>query len=311
MEFSSTFKIIKVSLILCLSIHLISCDSASKNEIAKISIDSNFKILSKKFIDQYFITYPAFASSQGFHDYDSALVINTAERIQLEMAFTKAWTDSLKLINYDALNDNNKIDYKIIENQLQSIVWYNQTFKSFEWDPSQYNISSDLFNVLNNKNLSNEIKTILATKKIEKIDAYYTTAMDNMVQPTIVHTELAIDQLLGGIAVFKALKDSINLTLNDDAVKKSMLEKVSNAENKTIAFVDFLKLMLKDMEKYPEKSRDFRIGKKLFEEKFMFDIGASESAEVIYEKACERKKTLTGEMYQLSEKLWNKYFAKC
>jgi uncharacterized protein (DUF885 family) len=284
-----------------------ACNNSAIKKETKVSIDSTFKKLSANFIDAYFKTYPSFASSQGFHDYDSALIINDTKRIQLENAFSKRWLDSLQLFNYDLLNSNNKTDYKIIENQLKGIEWYNNEFKSYEWDPSQYNVSGDLFNILNNRNLSNEIKTILAVKKLEKIDAYYNAAMDNMVKPTKEHTDLAISQIQGGSEVLNGLKDSIAKTTNDDAVKKSMLEKVVNAENKVKAFVDFLVLMKKDMEKYPEKSRDFRIGKNLFEAKFGYDICASNSAEEVYHKALLRKKVLTNQMFKLSKEQWKNY----
>jgi uncharacterized protein (DUF885 family) len=287
---------------------LSACNNSIIKKETEVSIDSTFQKLSANFISAYFKTYPSFASSQGFHDYDSALIINDPKRIQLENAFSKRWLDSLQLIKYEELNSNNKTDYKIIENQLKGIEWYNNEFKSYEWDPSQYNISGDLFNILNNRNLSNEIKTILAVKKLEKIETYYSTAMDNMVKPTKEHTDLAISQIQGGSEVLKGLKDSIAKTTNDEAVKKSMLEKVVNAENKTKAFVDFLVLMKKDMEKFPEKSRDFRIGKNLFEAKFGYDICASSSAEEVYHKALLRKKVLTDQMYKLSVEQWKNYF---
>ncbi len=299
----------KIFLATSLAILLLSaCNNSTTNKETEVSIDSTFKKLSANFISDYFKTYPSFASSQGFHDYDSALIINDPRRIQLENTFSKRWLDSLQLIKYEELNSNNKTDYKIIENQLKGIEWYNNEFKSYEWDPSQYNISSDLFNILNNRNLSNEIKTILAVKKLEKIETYYSTAMDNMVKPTKEHTDLAISQIQGGSEVLKGLKDSIAKTTNDDAVKKSMLEKVVNAENKTKAFVDFLVLMKKDMEKFPEKSRDFRIGKNLFEAKFGYDICASNTAEEVYHKALLRKKVLTDQMYKLSSEQWKNYF---
>jgi uncharacterized protein (DUF885 family) len=301
-------KIIALSLLLCI---LIACDSnknRSTKDVDKENVkDSSFNKLSKQFIDDYLKTFPAFASGQGFHDYDTALIIFNADRLKLENAFAKQWQDSLAKINYEALSDNDKTDYKIIENQLKAIEWYNNVFKSYEWDPSQYNLSGDLFNIMNNKNLTNDIKTILATKKLERIEQFYNTAMDNMVRPTLEHTSLAISQIMGSTEVFKALKDSINKTNNDEAVKTSMLEKVINAENKTAAFVDFLKLMLKDLGKFSEKRRDFRIGKKLFEEKFAFDICASNTAEEIYNKAMKRKKELTKDMHKLSLELWPKY----
>jgi uncharacterized protein (DUF885 family) len=299
---------------ICIAITVILAFTACNNSMdskkeTEVSVDSNFSKLSSTFISEYFKTYPSFASGQGFHDYDSELIINNSERIKFENAFAKKWQDSLKIINYEALNNNNKTDYRIIENQLKSIEWYNNEFKSYEWDPSMYNISGDLFNILNNRNLSNEIKTILATKKLEKIELYYSTAMDNMVKPTMEHTDLAINQIQGGAEVLKGLKDSINRTTNDESVKKSMLEKVINAENKTKGFVDFLVLMKKDMEKFPEKSRDFRIGKKMFEAKFGYDICASNTAEEVYHKALERKKTLIIEMHKLSLELWKTYSA--
>ena len=86
--------------------------------------DKNFNVHKEKFVLALWKQYPSWASSQGFHAYDSILIIpNDAER-KSSIAFCTEQLDALKKFNVNALSDYNKMDYKMIESELQSRKWY-------------------------------------------------------------------------------------------------------------------------------------------------------------------------------------------
>ncbi len=58
--------------------------------------------------------YPTWASSQGYHKYDSVLFVPDDATRARELAFAKGNLDSLGAYQPDELNDNNQTDYRMI-----------------------------------------------------------------------------------------------------------------------------------------------------------------------------------------------------
>ncbi len=282
---------------------LFSCNSKMAKQNAEEQ-NKRFDNFKNNFVESLWATYPGWASSVGYHKYDSVLVVPTEAQRNKELAFAASNLDSLKNFNLDSLNDNNKTDYYLIENQLKATEWDIKSFKSFEWNPSNYNVSQGFAEMINNNydSLDNRLRNLYL--KMASIPAYYEAAKANIKNPTKEHTALAIDQNLGGASVFEvdlpaALKES---NLSDDK-KSKITARAAEAITAIKSYADYLK-NLKN-----ESPRDFRIGKKLFEEKFNFDIQSSYTAEGIYQKALSHKMDLHHKMLELTKQMWPKYFA--
>lgn len=279
-------------------------ETATTSE-AVANINPQFEIYKNNFIEALWKVYPTWASSQGYHKYDSILVVpDEAARIR-ELAFTKANLDSLKTFDINGLSDNNKTDYYMIENQLKSIEWGIKELKSYEWNPSDYNVSSAFAEILNGNYDSLDVRLRSFNLKMANIPAYYEAAKKNIKNPTLEHTELAIDQNLGGVSVFETdFHDALN-KVNFGAHEKQMMEANAKTAVKSIKeYADWLK-------KFKNPSpRSFRLGKELYSKKFEYDIQSGYSADEIYEKALARKKELHEEMYKIADKLWTKYLDK-
>ena len=289
-------------MILCIS--FASCIGESKKAGTKTIQDLNaqFDNYKCRFIDDLWKVYPGWASSQGYHKYDSVLIIpNNASRLK-ELAFAKANLDSLKSFAINQLSDNNKTDYYMIENQLKSIEWSINEMKSYEWNPSEYNVSGAFAEILNGNYDSLDIRLNNFYLKMSDIPAFYEAAKKNIKNPTLEHTQLAIDQNLGGISVFEFdLQEALNKANIGDR-KKQTIE--ARAKQAVVAIKDFTKWLKITANKTP---RSFRLGKELYAKKFEFDIQSGYTAEQIYEKALNRKDELHEKMFELSDKLWDNY----
>ena len=289
-------------MILCIS--FASCIGESKKATAKTVQDLNaeFDNYKNRFIDNLWKVYPGWASSQGYHKYDSVLIIpDNASRLK-ELAFAKANLDSLKSFAINQLSDNNKTDYYMIENQLKSIEWSINEMKSYEWNPSEYNVSGAFAEILNGNYDSLDIRLNNFYLKMSDIPAFYEAAKKNIKNPTLEHTQLAIDQNLGGISVFEFdLQEALNKANIGDR-KKQTIE--ARAKQAVVAIKDFTKWLKITANKTP---RSFRLGKELYAKKFEFDIQSGYTAEQIYEKALNRKDELHEKMFELSDKLWDNY----
>ena len=270
--------------------------------------NQNFDQYKTNFINNLWDLYPNWASSIGFHKSDSILTIPDETQRNKEIAFAKSQLDSLHLFNLDSLNNQNKTDYYLIENQLKSSIWNIEKFKSYQWNPSQYNVSEGFAEIINNSYGDINEKLLAVKARLKMVPTYYEVAKKNIVNPTLEHTALAIDQNTGGLSVFQS--DLVQ------ALAKSSLSTAEKAEinrlsQDAISAIQSYCLFLKDLKN--EQPKSFRIGKELYEEKFAFDIQSNYTAEGIYQKALAHKKDLHQKMYALTLQLWPKYFAneKC
>lgn len=282
------------------SVMFISCGE-KKNEKME-----DFKSFEDRFILAFWKQHPGWASYVGFHDYDSLLVIPNEENRLSELAFCRAYLDSLKQFDASKLSRSEQMDLLMIQNQLESSIWYSEVFKEYEWNPSSYNVGGAFGILINGKYAPLDDRLRAMSSKMEKLDAYYAAAKANIKNPTLQHTELAISQNTGALGVFGSeLVDSVHASGLSHAEKENLFTNIELAKMAIEDYVSFLENEVKPNLK--ENARDFRIGKELFAQKFDYDIVSSYSAEEIYLKALNAKQTLHGKMYELSAQLWDTY----
>ena len=283
---------------------LISCKSEKKQEGK--SVDISFSEFENRFLDAYWKQYPSSSIYIGYGKYYEDLIIPDSTAVANSIAFSKHWIDSLNGLDYEKLNDNNKISLKIIKNQLESDIWYKESLKIQEWDPSIYNISGECSYLLSQAgvNLDDKLRTL--SKHIKNADLYYSTAFKMLKQPTKEHTNYAIVQNGGGLSVFgKDLTDSIAVSHLTTEEKAELTERVTKTLTAISNYIKSLKGILAD-KNYTFKS--FRIGKELYAVKFKYDIAADFSPEDIYKKCVDDKKKYYEHMYTVAGKLWSKYY---
>lgn len=293
-----------LSIIVCIALSSCGGGVTKQNPETKIAIDMNpqFEKYKAGFIEELWKVYPGWASNQGYHKYDSVLVVPNDESRLKELSFAKANLDSLKTFDLSGLSDNNKTDYYMIENQLNSTVWSINELKSFQWCPSDYNVSGAFAEILNGNYDSLDVRLRNFNLRMANIPAYYEAAKKNIKNPTFEHTQLAIDQNLGGISVFE--KDFIDALgkVHFGAHEFQMME--ANAKISVQAIKDYIEWLKKLKNPTP---RSFRLGKELYEKKFEFDIQSGYTPDQIYAKALAHKTELHKKMYELANKLWSKY----
>jgi len=280
---------------------LFSCRESTK-ATADENFDKKFDKYKDGFVTALWEIYPGWASGVGYHKLDSILVVPDGEEHKRQLDFANAQLDSLKQYNLQSLSDNNKTDFHMIKNQMESILFYINELKSYEWNPSEYNVCGSFAEILNGKYDSPEVRLRAFNVKMNTVPAYYEAAKKNIKNPTIEHTELAIAQNLGGSSVFEAdLNAALEKSKLSAEEKKDMLEKAKIALTAIKDYADWLKSL---QNKSP---RSFRLGSELYAKKFNFDIQSGYSADEIYKIALDHKQDLHYKMFDLADKLWSKY----
>lgn len=292
-------------IILALIITITACNNT--NQTNNADANKSFSAFEQTFLDAYWKQYPANAIFIGYGKYYDKLVIPGNEAVASNIAFSKQWMDSLNKLGLQQLDDNNKISFNIIKNQLESDVWYQSVFKSQEWDPTQYNLSGECYYIITQPYAVLDERLRILSKHLQNADAYYQAAFKILQNPTREHTELSIAQNEGGLSVFgTSLTDSIKASHLPDAEKNTLNANVAKTVNAVKEFVDSLKSILADKN---YTFRSFRIGKKLFTEKFKYDLATDLTPEGLYDKAMADKKFYYSRMFRTADSLWPKYFA--
>lgn len=291
----------KIFLPIVFLVFLCSCNKKDKT-IIESEDNKKFEQYKEQFIISFWEFYPDYAASQGYHKLDSVLIVPDQKYYAKQLDFVKANLDSLQNYNLENLSDNNKTDLYMIKNQLEGTIFSITEIKSFEWNPSEYNVCGAFAEILNGNydSLDNRLRNF--DLKMKKIPVFYETAKKNIKNPTLEHTQLAIDQNLGGLSVFEIdLLDALKKSKLSDVEKKSIIEKSKLAIESIKSYADWLKKMDN------KTARSFRLGTELYAKKFNFDIQSAYSADEMFEKAVAHKNELHGEMFILSNKLWPKY----
>lgn len=265
-------------------------------------MDAAFDSYKERFVEDLWKMYPGWASSVGYHKYDSVLTIPNQARRDAEIAFCKAQLDSLEQYKNGTLSDNNRIDYELIKNQLESSIWGINEFRSYEWNPAQYNVSEGFAEILNGNydSLDNRLRSIYL--KMANIPAYYAAAKENIKTPTEEHRQLAIEQNLGGASVFETdLPEMMKKSGLSTEEQAQMKERAAQAVAAIKDYADWLKNLKVD------NPRSFRLGKELYAKKFDYDIQSGHTIDEIYAKAVAHKKELHQNMAKIANLIWGQY----
>ncbi|WP_281298974.1 DUF885 domain-containing protein [Flavobacterium limnophilum] len=291
----------KLILPILLLVFLSSCNKSIKSADGGDD-NKKFDQYKDRFINSFWELNPDWAASLGNHKLDSVLVVPDSHFIKKSLDFANANLDSLQNYSVENLSDNNKTDFYMIQNQLESTVFSANEMKSYEWNPAEYNVCGAFAEILNGNydSIDNRLRNF--SLKMKNIPAYYEAAKKNIKNPTLEHTQLAIEQNLGGASVFETdLVAALAKSQLSEAEKKTILDQSKVAVAAIKSYADWLK-------KLDNKSpRSFRLGSELYAKKFNFDIQSAYTADEMYEKAVAHKKELHDEMFVLANKLWTKY----
>lgn len=280
-----------------------SCSNHSDRAKNENMENESFERYKQQFVEELWKIYPGWASSIGYHNYDSVLTVPNEAQRNKEIAFNTANLDSLKKFKTEQLSDQNKTDLLMIRDFLNASTWSTHVLKAWQWDPSNYNVCGSFSEMLANNydSLDNRLRNFHI--RMKSVPAYYEAAKHNISNPTAEHTDLAIKQNLGGMSIFEAeLHSVLEESHLSKTEKEQMLELAKSCVKAVTDYADWLK-NLKN-----ESPRSFRLGKALYTQKFDYDIQSGYTADQIYDKALTHKKELHSKMFGITKELWSKYF---
>jgi len=279
----------------------------STKQAEKSSAFADFK---NKFIEEMWRDNPGWGLYNGYYKYDDQLAVPSAEQREQRIEKTRATLNALQTgFNPEKLSSLDATDYYILENSLQSSLWYAEEFKSYAWDPSDYNVAGAFGLILNTDYKPLDERLRVFSKRMQNIPAYYAAAKANITTPTLTHTNLAIEQNTGALGVFgDSLKKKVAESGLSGSEQKEFELRRRLALNAISEYVDWLKVKQDDLTAN-QNARSFRIGKELYDKKYQYDIETEYTADEIFQLALEEKQRLHTEMIKIGHQLWTKYFS--
>ncbi|QHS13690.1 DUF885 domain-containing protein [Shewanella sp. Arc9-LZ] len=265
-----------------------------------------FNKYSQQFIDELWALSPTWALYSGKHVNDGYLEIPNQSSRDKTLQFVKQQQAALAQFDPQLLSANELIDYKLLSNLVESMQWEITRFKGWQWDPSNYNVAGGFAQIINEDfaPLDERLGSVIA--RLENVPAYYEAARQNISEPTLEHTQLAIMQNQGAFSVLSAelaqqVTDS-GLSAEQKALFTQRFDAATAAIKQHIEWLTALETKLTE-----NGGRDFRIGETLYEEKFAFDIQSGMTAKQLYDKAVADKNHVQQEMAKITDTIWSKY----
>jgi len=285
-----------------------ACTSpATTTRTAAPTADARFDRFKNNLLLDLWRLNPDFALSQGFHKYDSLLVVPDASQRAREAAFVATKERALTGFAPDSLSAGNQTDYRILKNELTAQRWRADTLHEWQWNPATYNVGATAGDLLNGRHypLARRLRHI--SGRLALAPAYYAAARANLDNPTPEHTQLGIEQNEGGLAVLgAALADSVRKSSLSGSEQTLLTQRVTGARAAIAGYVSYLR---RDVLAAGRARRSFRIGRALFDRKFALEIQSGYSAGQVFGLAQRHKRDLLLDMSRRARRLWPRYRA--
>lgn len=273
------------------------------------AVDADFAKVAESLLMRGLERSPESSIYAGRYDNAATLTIPDARQRAADLAFARAGLQELAAFDPAQLSPAQRIDHMLLKNRYEASIWYQETFRDWQWNPSRYNIAGPIGLLLNTPYADEDerLRTVMA--RLEHVPEYYAAARANIADPTAERVELAIVQGRGSLSVLgdplrKQIADS-SLDAADKATFNARIDAARAAIGEWTGWLEGVQAR----QVAAGKARSFRIGAEQYERKFAYDIQSHFTAAELHQRAVDEKNRLHGQMDRITVELWPKYFA--
>jgi uncharacterized protein (DUF885 family) len=268
---------------------------------ADAAVDARFADLSKRWLDGFLKLNPIGATQQGDHRFDAEIDDLSAAGRTAYVAFANTMLAELDAIDAGKLSRENQIDAAILRNQLRSDVWGMETQQAWAWDPQMYSglAGGAIYNLMAREfaPLPDRLKS--ATARMEKLPALFAQMRANIDPARVpkIHAETVAKQNGGVISLVEQfiVPNAGQLQGEDRKRLDAAIEGLRKAVAEQQLWLD--KTLV------PNAKGDFRIGRKLYDEKLKFALMSTLSRAEIKQRAEAEVVRVRAEMYRIARQV--------
>lgn len=259
--------------------------------------DDRFVALAGSYIEEFLERYPEYATALGDHRYDGRLNDYTAAGVASGLEWSKRYLEELAAIDPARLSAANAIDYEILRNHVEFSIWSSEVLREHEWNPMRYGVGDALYSLLAREFAPLEVRLQSFHERLKGIPAVLSAARENLTDPPRIHTETAIRQNDGAIAlVSKSLDEFLALAPGKE-------EELAQAREAALQALQEHGSWMRE-ELLRRSTRSFRIGEEKYRAKLSYTLHSDLSMEEILERALQRLAELQEELYSTALPLY-------
>ncbi|MGE3308714.1 MAG: DUF885 domain-containing protein [Limisphaerales bacterium] len=259
----------------------------------------------RSYLDERFRLEPTLASQLGDHRWDALLENPTREARSAWISHTRRTLRDLpKAVDRNRLGPDGRIDFDILQHELETAIWLSENTRPFEEDPRVYNtyISDSVYLLLAQSTLPRETNVSNVIARMGQIPRVVATARATLRNPPRPILETAIRQNRGAIAFYeKEVFELSGETGQIDAMRAAAAP-VVNALKDYQAFLEG--------ELMTRATGEWRLGRKRFARKLALVLDAGLSADEVFADAQAEFDRVNRELYVVSRQLWSRYFPR-
>ena len=272
---------------------LVSCSTVDEN--------ARFVSLADNFIGEFLELNPEWATALGDHRYDHRMGDYSLAGVERETRFIQTYLDSLNMITPEKLNQTNRIDYKILKMNLESMLFSRNTLKGYTWNPLSYNMGGAIYSLLARDFAPLKSRLENVKMRLQTVPEILEAAKANLNNPPKIHTETAIIQNKGNISL---VTTELNTFIEQVPEMKDALDPVQ--EKAVEALEAYGKWLEEDL--LPRSAGDFRLGDEKYRKKLYYTLESDLSKEDVLSRALQELEKTQKEMYETASLLYAKYF---
>ncbi len=270
------------------------------NAAVAVASDKDFETAANHYIQMLLESNPEFATTLGDHRFDGRLTDRSAGAIEAEARAAREHLATLESIDPAKLSEVNAIDYAILKLNLERVLFEAEELREWEWNPLYYNMGNAIYALIARDFAPLDERLLNLKSRLEGIPAVLDAARANLKNPPRVHTETAILQNQGNIAM---IRDELDQFVKGSSVE-AQLEPARKAA--VLALEEYGTWLETDL--LPRSTRDPRIGDELWRRKLYYSLDSDLSKEEIYARAVADLKATQKAMYETALPLYKKFF---
>jgi uncharacterized protein (DUF885 family) len=229
----------------------------------------NWNALVDEYFDQVFFKFaPTAGTSAGLHQYDPLLEDYSRAAVDREIAALHSFEKRFLAVDPKQLSETEAADRLILISFLRSNLLELETIRPWEKNPDIYSsgITGSIYVIMSRKFASEDerLRSVVAREKL--MPAVFAEARKNLQNPPKIYTEIALEQIPGGISFFETNVPAAFANASDAAVKAEF----ANSNAAVIAALEDYEKWMKS-ELLPRSHGDFRIGAETFSKKLLYD----------------------------------------
>ena len=288
------FRRYATTLILGAALLVVGCSSGP-------SADDQFVDLANSYLGRMLELNPEWATNLGDHRFDDRVSDLTEAGFQARVDFNRAYLDTLGSIDSSRLTQANRIDYEILVEQCEAVIFMLTEVQEYKWNPTMYNPGDGIYNILARDYAPLPERLAAVKARLLRIPEMLEAARANLNNPPPIMTVTAIKQNPG---VINLVMDGLQPYLDQ---APEMKDEMRTARSHAIAALDHYGSWL-ESDLLPRSNGNFRLGKDLWSKKLKFALSSDLTSEEILASAESDLATTRDKMYEIALPLFRDYF---